>query len=234
MIVKTMSFKEVLKQLQRDYEYAEERRSGLRIKNSKKLKNKLVKDRSVMSQSKYVVPATNDTIVVCTIKAIQTLKNREYTSMGMTLYVKTCYGTYIIPNVVDNRAVGYLEVTNHAVQRLKERLGKDYDTFFKEDYIGKNDCILYPVQYNHNGDENEYIAHIGDAFLILEYEEGGNKRIVKTILSTKDLYACQMINKLNSKMKGDAFHAECRDAMAAEYEENLKLYIQMGIVRVVA
>lgn len=233
MIVNTMTFKEVLKQLQKDYEYAEERRNGLRIKNSKKLKNKFVKEGEILSQSKYVVPETNDTIVVCTIKAIQTLKNREYTSMGMTFYVKTCYGTYIIPHVVDDRAAGYLEFSNHSAQRLKERLGKDFNMFFKEDYIKKNDCILYPVQYNRNGDPNEYVAHIGDAFLILQYEEDGNRRVVKTILSTDDLYACQLLNKLNSKMKGEVFRAECRGELVAEYEDHLKTLKQLGIVRAV-
>ena len=234
MIVKTMTTKEVLKQLQKDYEYAMARMEGLRNKNSKKLKNKFIKNRAILSRSAYVVPETNDTVVVCAIKGVQTLKSREYTSMNLTCYVKTCFGTYIIPHEEHGYVTGYLEVTHQAVQRLYERLGKDFDTFFKEDYIQKTDCILYPVQYNRNGNENEYIAHIGDAFLILEYEDGGNKRVVKTILSTKDLHANQMANKLNSKMKGDAFRAERRGEMAAEYEDHLKYYKQMGIIRPVA
>ena len=229
-----MTTNEVLKQLQKDCDYVAARIDGLRIKNSKKLKNKFIKNRAILSTSTYVVPETNDTVVVCAFKCVQTLKNREYASMGTTFYIKTCFGAYIIPNTVGGYTTGYLQITYHAAQRLNERLGKDFDTFFKEDYIEKTDCILYPVQYNRNGDETEYIAHIGDAFLILKYEDGGNKRIVKTILSTKDLYAGQLMNKLNSKIKGDAFRAECRGEMAAEYEENLKYYKHMGIVRPVA
>lgn len=229
-----MTTDEVLKQLQKDFDYVEARIAGLRIKNSKKLKNKFIKNQAILSHSTYLVPETNDTVVVCALKSVQTLKNREYASMFVTFYVKTSFGTYIIPNEDGGYVTGYLEITHHAVQRLNERLGKDFDTFFMEDYIEKNDCILYPVQYNRNGDENEYIAHIGDAFLILEHEDGGNKRIVKTILSTQDLYACQLTNKLNSKMKGEAFCAERFDAMVADYEENLKLYKQMGIVRAMA
>ena len=234
MIVKTMTPREVLKQLQKDYEYAAARMDGLRNKNSKKLKNKFIKNRAILSRSAYVVPETHDTVVVCAIKYVQTLKNREYTSMNLTYYVKTCFGTYVIPHVEHGYVTGYLEVTHHAVQRLNERLGKDFDTFFKEDYIQKTDCILYPVPYIRNGNMNEYIAHIGDAFLILEYEEGGNKRVVKTILATKDLYACQITSKLDSKMKGDAFRAERRGEMAAEFEDHLKSYKQMGIVKRIA
>lgn len=234
MIVKTMTTKEVLKQLQKDHDCVMARVDGLRIKNSKKLKNKFVKNGEILSKSTYVIPETKDTVVVYARKSIQMLKNREYTSLGVAYYVKTCFGTYIIAHEEGGYVAGYLEVTHHAVHRLNERLGKDFDTFFKEDYIEKTDCILYPVQYNRNGNENEYIAHIGDAFLILEYEDGGNKRVVKTILATKDLYASQMTNKLNSKMKGEAFRAERRGEMAAEYEDHLKYYKQMGIIRPVA
>ena len=234
MIVKTMTTKEVLKQLQKDCDFVAARMEGLRIKNSKKLKNKFIKNHAILSRSTYLVPETKDTVVVCAFKCVQTLKNRDYTSMSVSFYVKTCFGTYIIAHEEGGYVTGYLEFTHHAVLRLYERLGKDFDTFFKDDYIQKTDCILYPVQYNRNGNENEYIAHIGDAFLILEYEDGGNKRVVKTILATKDLYASQMTNKLNSKMKGDAFRAERRGEMAAEYEDHLKYYKQMGIIRPVA
>lgn len=231
MIVKTMTTKEVLKQLQKDYEYVMARMDGLRIKNSKKLKNKYVKNGEILSKSTYVVPETKDTVVVYAIKFVQAVKNKEYASMHVAYYIKTCYGTYIISNVDGDYATGYLEVSHHAIKRLGERLGKDFDTFFKEDYIEKNDCILFPVQYSRSGDKNVYVAHVGDAFLVLAFEDEGAQRTVKTILATKQLYAGQMHNNQNSTLMGKAFRVECREEMAAENEEHLKTYKKMGILK---
>lgn len=231
MIVKTMTTKEVLKQLQKDYEYVMARMDGLRIKNSKKLKNKYVKNGEILSKSTYVVPETKDTVVVYAIKFVQAVKNKEYASMHVAYYIKTCYGTYIISNVDGDYATGYLEVSHHAIKRLGERLGKDFDTFFKEDYIEKNDCILFPVRYSRSGDKNVYVAHVGDAFLVLEFEDEGARRAVKTILATGQLYAGQMHNNQNSTMMGEAFRVECREDMAAENEEHLKTYKKMGILK---
>lgn len=231
MIVRTMTTKEVLKQLQKDYEYVMARVDGLRIKNGKKLKNKYVKDREILSRAKYVIPETNDTAVVYAIKHVQTVNKKEYASMTVAYYIKTCYGTYIISNVVGDYATGYLEVSHHAIERLRERLGKDFDTFFKEDYIEKNDCILYPVQYSRSGDKNVYVAHVGDALLVLAFEDEGARRAVKTILATEYLYAGQMHNNQNSTLMGEAFRVECRGKMAAENEEHLKMYRKMGILK---
>lgn len=231
MIVKTMTTKEVLKQLQKDYEFVMARLDGLRNKNSKKLKNKHVKSREILSRSKYVIPETNDTAVVYAIKFVQTVNKKEYASMTVAYYIKTCYGTYIISNVEGNYATGYHEVSHHAIERLTERLGKDFDTFFKEDYIEKNDCILYPVQYSRSGDNNVYVAHVGDAFLVLAFEDKGNRRTVKTILATENLYSGQMHNDQNSTLMGEAFRVECRGEMAAENEEHLKMYRKIGILK---
>lgn len=234
MIVRTMTTKEVLKQLQKDYEYVMARMDGLRIKNSKKLKNKYVKDGEILSKSRYVIPETNDTVVVYAIKVVQTVNNKEYASISVAYYIKTCYGTYIVSHVEGDSATGYLEVSHHALVRLGERLGKDFDTFFKEDYIVKNDCILYPVRYSRSGDKNVYVAHVGEAFLVLQYEDDGYRRTVKTILATENLYACQMHNDQNSTLMGEAFRIECREEKAAEKEAHLKMYKQMGLLKKIA
>ncbi len=231
MIVRTMNMEEVLKQLQKDHSCVLERMNGLRIKNNKKLNNKFVGHKDILSKSTYIVKETNDTIVAYAFKYIQVVKNKEYASMKVAYYIKTCYGTYIIPHVVDYRATGYLEFSCHAIIRMRERLGKDFDDFFKEDFLKKNDLVLYPVKYDKNGDEDEYFAHMGDAALILRYENSGNKRVVKTLLSTSDLYTNQCNNKLNSKMKGEAFRAERNEYAKAEYEDNLKMFKKSGILR---
>ena len=222
---------EVIRGLRTIDEYVLERMKGLMIKNSKKLKNKYVKGGEILSRSKYVIPETNDTAVVYAIKFVQTANNKEYASITVAYYIKTCYGTYIISNVEGDYATGYLEVSHHALVRLGERLGKDFDTFFKEDYIVKNDCILYPIRYSRSGDKNVYVAHVGDAFLVLAFEDNGNRRTVITILATENLYPGQMHNNQNSTLMGEAFRVECRGEMAAENEEHLKMYRKIGILK---
>ena len=235
MITNTMNFDEVVRSLQVNHNYVRERMDGLGKKNSKKLKNKFIKDNTIMSKSTYTVPETKDTLVVYAIKHIQTLKKKDYATMILTYYYKTSYNTYIVPNVspLTNRVVGYVEFSCHSVDRMKQRLGKDFDTFFQEDYL-KNNGIIQTLEYNFNGDENERVAHIGDAFVILECEDAGRKYVVKTILSNEELFASQMINKLNSKRRGEVVWREVDNHMISVAESHLKECKKAGIIRAVA
>lgn len=226
---------EVIRGLRTIDEYVLERMKGLMIKNSKKLKSKFIKDNSIMSKSTYVVPKTNDTVVVYAIKQVQTLKGKEYATLRANYYLKTYYNTYIVPTIDDttNKVCGYMEYSCHAVQRLRKRLGKDFDTFFQEDYV-KNQGFAHFVEYRDNDDKNKYVAHLGDAFLIVECEEAGLRYAVKTILSEKDLYENQLQDKLKSKEGSEALWQEKSERLDAEAEANLKLFKKSGIVMAVA
>lgn len=235
MITKTMNCDEVIRGLQVNHSFVRERMDGLGIKNSKKLKNKFIKDNTIMSKSTYDIPETKDTVVVYAIKHIQTLKGKEYSTMILMYYYRTAYNTYIVPSInsLTNRVYGYVEYTRHSVERIKERLNKDFDTFFKEDYV-KNNGVIQTIEYRHNGDANERVAHIGDAFAIMECENSGRKYVIKTVLSNKELYVNQMINKLNSKMRGEALWREVDDRIAAITESHLQESKKKGVVRAVA
>ena len=235
MITKTMTSNEVIRALQKNHLVILDRMDGLGAKNNKKLKSKYVKDNAIMSRSDYCLPDTYDSAVVYAIKHIQTLKKKDYATMILMYYYKTSYNTYIVPNVspLTNRVVGYVEFSCHSVDRMKQRLGKDFDTFFQEDYL-KNNGIIQTLEYNFNGDENERVAHIGDAFVILECEDAGRKYVVKTILSNEELFASQMINKLNSKRRGEVVWREVDNHMISVAESHLKECKKAGIIRAVA
>ena len=98
----------------------------------------------------------------------------------------------------------------------------------------KNNGVIQALEYHYNGDENERVAHIGDAFAIMECENSGRRYVVKTVLSNEELYASQMMNKLNSKMRGEALWREIDDQMAAISETHLKESKKKGILRAVA
>lgn len=233
MIVKNMTAGEVIKELRKIDEYVLGRMNGLNIKNAKKLKNKFVKDHEIMSISNYTIPETNDAVVVYAIKKIQTIKGKDYATMWVEYYVKTCYDTYIISSIDSNRKTVelYVEYSRHSVDRMKMRLGKDFDSFFREDFIKKNNGILHPVEYNYNGDENERVAHAGDAFLIMEEEELGKKYVVKTTLSTSDLYCCQLQQKLDSKIEGEQSFMDMNEEIDRETAANFKIYKKIGAIR---
>ena len=233
MITKSMTSEEVLKELKKDDQFVLGRLNGLLIKNNKKLRSKFVKHKDIMSVSTYVVPETQDTVVVYATKNISTLKGRDYSSMILSSYYKTCYGTYIIPFFKKSVPVGYVEYTHHSIDRMKMRLGKDFDAFFREDWIKRNNSAMAYVDYGYNGDENERVAHVGDAFLIVACD-GDKRSIVKTILSTADLHSHQLQNKLNSMKKVDRLNEIMVDRIDAEAEEHLKNFKRMGLVRKVA
>ena len=235
MITRTMTSKEVIRALQEIDDFVLGRMSGLSIKNSKKLKSKFVKNNEIMSKSSYVIPRTKDTVVVYATKIIQDLRGKEYSTMSLHYYIPTYYNTYIIASInsVTKKVDMFAEFSGHSVERLKMRLGKDFDTFFKEDFL-KNSGIIQPVEYNYNGDDNEYVAHIGDAFVIMENEDSGRKLVVKTILSNDDLHSNQLKYKLDSKMGGDDLWKETKKQLDEEAVANLKVFKKLGIVRAVA
>ncbi len=233
MITKSMTSEEVLKELKKDDPFVMDKWDGLLIKNKKKLKSKLVKHKDIMSVSSYVVPETRNTVVVYATKHISTLKGRDYSSMILNCYYKTCYNTYIVPSFKNSVPVGYVEYTQHSVDRIKKRLGKDFDTFFQEDWIKMNEGSMVYVDYNYNRDADERVAHVGDAFLILACDDD-KRSVVKTILSTADLHSNQLQNKLNSMKKVDRLNEIVVDRIDAEAEAHLKNYKRMGLVRKVA
>ena len=229
-----MTTNEVLGELKKGDEFILGRLNGLRIKNNKKLKSKFVKHNEIMSVSTYVIPETGDTAVVFAVKLLQTLKGKEYSSMYLSYYYKTPYGTHIMPFFDKGVVVAFIEVTRHAEERMKERLGKDFDAFFREDWIKKNNSTTATVAYPYNGNPNEYVAHAGDAFLILEVEDSGRKKIVKTVLATANLYLNQLKDKLDSKKMGEAFRADLDKELDADTEACLKMFKKAGMIHRVA
>lgn len=167
-----------------------------------------------MDRVKYVIPGTQDNAIVYVMKYVHTCGKKEYASAVLNYYVQTSYGTYIIPSfessstLYRSRVVGYIEFSPHALKRMKERIGKDFDQFYQEDHIKKNGGIISHVKYDYNGDEREYVAHVGDAFLIVNLNASGKKYEVKTLLSRDELYSNQLKQKLDSKRLGESIQSD--------------------------
>ena len=117
---------------------------------------------------------------------------------------------------------------------MRERLGKDFDTFFREDYIKKNTGLFHPVKYEFNGKENEYVAHVGEAFIILAIDSSGLMHIVKTLLSVEDLYSNQLRLKLDSKMIGESVMEEYYNYKVLLGESCYKGLKKSGMIKEVA
>ena len=233
MITKGMTPEEVVKALQKIDDYVLGRMNGLTIKNSKKLKSRFIKNNEIMSCSNYLVPDTSDTVIVYAVKQNQLIKGKEYAAMDLIYYIKTPYDTYITPCIdfMRNKVIRYVEFSCHCIDRLKMRLGKDFDTFFREDYIKKNNSLFRPVKYDYNGDKNEYVAHVGDAFIIIGIDNSGLKHTVKTLLSIDELYCNQLRLKLDSKILGESVADEFSNYKSALGETCLKELKKHGVIR---
>ena len=65
----------------------------------------------------------------------------------------------------------------------------------------------------------------------MESVASGRKYVVKKEQSKEELYASQMMNKLNSKKRGEAIWREIDDQMTAISETHLKESKKKGILR---
>lgn len=236
MITKSMTTDEVLKEVQKIDDYVMRRTKGLLIKNKKKMESKAFKHNSILSSSTYTVPETSDTVMVFAVKQTIELKGKEYATMNLVYYIKTNYDTYIVPAVNFHKCTvfRYVEFSCHSVDRMRERLGRDFDMFFREDYIKKNGSAFYPVKYDYNGDPNEFVAHIGSAFIFFENEDLGKKHVVKTLLADKDLYCNQLVLKLDSKKKGESTLNEMYDFEKGFDTTHFKVLKRAGVIRTIA
>lgn len=99
MITSNMTVDEVLKEVQKIDNYVMERLEGLSIKNKKKLESKAFKHNDILSVSNYTVPDPYDSVVVFAVKMTIELKGKECTMIGLVYYIKTRYGTYILPSI---------------------------------------------------------------------------------------------------------------------------------------
>lgn len=200
MITESMSTDEVIKELRKDHDYVLARTNGLLAKNSKKIKSKFVKDGDVMSTSQYVVPETNDTLIIFSTKRVDTIKGKVNVCMRTSSCVKTYFGSYIM-NVIDpvtGRVDGYAVFTRHFQERLKERLGKDFLTFVKEDLLKKNGAFCKILDYKEK--DNSHYTCMGDAFIFFKIEDGGKKIIATTVVSDNELFMEQLVEKKESQM----------------------------------
>jgi len=233
MITRNMNTDEVLNELRKIDDYVCGRWDGLKAKNNQKLKSKFVGSDSVMSVSKYVVPNTKDNVVVFAVKHIEKINGKDYSTMYLNHYVKTYYGTYIIAisNIEKRNIDGYIEFTCHAIERIRERLGKDFETFFKEDYIHDSKNAFKIVEDNYKADKTELVARIGGALVIIEKVDNGKKLIIKTVLSEKELFSSQMLEKEESQEGGEAAWATMVDNVFSDFKSNFRYYKSSGLLQ---
>lgn len=122
MILETMTRQEVLKELQADCDWVDERIPGLKKKYNKSLKNKRVGHKTILGISKYLTPRKNK-VFVCAVK----LLFRNYCALGNAVLFEFVGNDgkirYIFPLFEDNRLVETITFSSHCIKRMKERSG---------------------------------------------------------------------------------------------------------------
>lgn len=220
MVKKGMNEDEIYNSLKRSYDWVAERERGLMIKNKKKIQSAAYKNNDILSVSKYITPEQEE-VVVYTIKHIIQAGKKDVLSAAFVSYYDTELG-FILPTHNPNFGKGlyeYFVFTKHAIDRLKDRLGKTFIEFFEKDYLKRNASAYGMEKYDHNNDPNEYVCRMGDAFLICAIE--GKGIFVKTILSTSEMHSNQLVLMLQSQKSGQGVLNE-----AGKREEKEALFIK--------
>jgi hypothetical protein len=88
--------------------------------------------------------------------------------------------------------------TNHAIERMWQRMGLTVKDFFVNEFVMKADTTHHLTKYDGYGyDDSTYIMSIGRCFFIVCTDD--NKIVVKTALDSDSIYTHQTIFYEDSK-----------------------------------
>ena len=94
--------------------------------------------------------------------------------------------------------------TNHAIDRMWQRMGLTVKDFFINEYVIKADTAHHLSKYDEYGyDDSTYIMSVGRCFFIVCTD--GNKIVVKTSLDRDSIYANQMMLYSDSKICAEKY-----------------------------
>jgi hypothetical protein len=216
MIVKNMSDKEIVKELQSIEGVLKSRISGYVAKYRKKLKNKAYKHNDVLGVGEYVI--NGNKVLVCFQKLVFTDKLSD---LGICNIVVTDGNGAFLPFTNEWGRFSYHHITNHAIDRMWQRMRLTIKDFFKNEYAINTGTNIHITKYNEYGnDDTTYIMAIGRCFCIVY--RGDNKIVVKTVLDRDRIHPNQLKLYVNSKREAEEF----ADKM---FEKNIGILNRMRV-----
>ena len=199
MIVKNMTDSEIVKELKSIEDTLNSRRKGYWKKFGKELKSKAYKHCDVLGEGKYVI--NGNKVLVCFQKLALTDKLCDLATNyiiitednGAFLSFRDKYGRF-----------AFHHFTNHAIDRMWQRMGLTINDFFVNEYVINADTTLHPIKYDEYGyDDSTYTIAIGRCFFIVC--ESGNNIVVKTVIDWDHLHSNQMRLYIDSKRGADKY-----------------------------
>ena len=216
MIVKTMSDGEIIKELKFIEEVIGSRYSGYWKKFAKKLKSKVYKHKDVLGEGEYVI--NGNKVYVCFQKLVLTDKLSE---LGVCKMIITEDNGAFIPFVDELGNFAFHQISNHAIDRMWQRMRLTIKDFFKNEYAINTGTNIHITKYNEYGnDDTTYIMAIGRCFCIVY--RGDNKIVVKTVLDRDRIHPNQLKLYVNSKREAEEF----ADKM---FEKNIGILNRMRV-----
>ena len=192
-INKTMSDNDIIKELKTIDVVLQSRGSGLLKKFGKKLKSKAYKHNDVLEVKEYEI--NGNRVLVCFQKMVITDKLSDLSTCYLVLTED--YGAFS-PNKDIWGNYSFYHITNHAIERLQERLGLTIKDFFVNEYAIKADGVCQPIKYDGYGyDDSTYIIAVGRCFFIVC--ERDNNIVFKTVLDRDSIHKNQLMLYVDSK-----------------------------------
>lgn len=194
MIVKSMSNSEIVKELKTIEDALISRSKGYWKKFGKKLKSKAYKHCDVLGKGEYVI--NGNKVFVCFQKVVYT--NKLYELVKNYIVLTEDNGAFISFRDRSGRFC-FHHFTQHAVDRLWQRMRLTIKDFFVNEFVIKADTAHHLTKYDGYGyDDSTYIMSIGRCFFIVCTDD--NKIVVKTSLDMDSIYTHQTIFYEDSKM----------------------------------
>ena len=198
MITDTMTSNELRRELIADEMWVRERMNGLRIKFQKKLKDKKVRENTLLGTSSYTTPLGNVVFVSC-FKTYPDHKEK-YADIAFASLYSYWHGNvkrYLYPmNFPGTQTYKHSIVFSaHSVERMKERLGMDMTDVFVENQKMLYGCTSF-LKNDYNGKDDEFYCDFGPCILLAKHHPWGI--IVSTIIAKDQQHTDQQLLALCS------------------------------------
>ena len=171
MIVKTMSHKEISRELANDFNWLREKRHGWIKKYRKRLQPKYLKDNTILERKVYISPSYNK--IHCIFFCKKGYKQKWNELAWSALWEITASDgrkRYISYAGVQGECT---VITAHAAERMHERSGKTFIEMFEDNLTSSTGAVFAWVKYEEGGETKE-ATKFGDGFLIGTDDENGN------------------------------------------------------------
>lgn len=163
---------------------------GLEIKYEKALKNRKVKDGNVLGVHRYTIQ--NNTVYVVAIKRTYNYSPRKYGELVFNYYVSvtnpnTGKSAYAMPcfDIYGAKIIGFTLLTEHFIQRLRERAGVEFSDFLKKSGGMSGHAVVY-------GDDGKIETNWGGHRLFGYQYEDGKYTYITTMVTDDMLFETQL------------------------------------------